>query len=343
MAIEIIAAVLFVALLFYSLTGGADFGAGIWDLFSGKRHKQHEIVSVAIRPIWEADHVWLIMVVVILFSAFPSAFYFLSIALNIPLSIMLLGIVLRGIAFTFRNYGSQGKEQQKWRHIFAGASIFTPVVLGMIIGSISSGNLKLSQNADFWTAYMAPWLTPYCIISGFFALSLFAFLSAAYLAVDAHGEQVIQERFRRWSILSNVIVFAIGTLMIFNSRIGAPRIWQWFHQGNWHIAVETLFCLSSVVVLMCLFTRHFKIARIAAAVEVSSALIGFASAQFPYLVTPNLSIYTCASSNIVLNYLICALAVGAVTLFPSLFILFHIFKGTGKHGTLATPLDEGIQ
>src|SRR5689334_322975 len=143
---EIIAGVMLIALNAYVLTGGADFGGGVWDLLASgpSRDEQRSLIEQSIAPIWEANHVWLIVVVVLLFSAFPPAFGTLGVVLHIPLSLMLVGIVLRGSAFVFRSYGGRAHGRQ-WGTLFAVTSLITPVILGMIIGAIVSDRVGVAS------------------------------------------------------------------------------------------------------------------------------------------------------------------------------------------------------
>ena len=152
-----------VALTFYVLFAGADFGGGVWDFFArgtGKK-AQRDLISHALAPIWEANHVWLILVIVLLFTCFPAAFSAIAITLHIPLTLMLIGIVLRGSAFIFRSYGSDvDAAQQRWGRVFAIASIITPVLLGMCVGAIATGGIGQSTFADSFVGhFIAPWLT----------------------------------------------------------------------------------------------------------------------------------------------------------------------------------------
>src|SRR2546423_971239 len=165
-----------VSLTFYALLAGADYGGGVWDLFArGPRaDEQRALIAHAIGPIWEANHVWLILVVVILFTAFPAAFATITTALHIPLTLLLIGIVLRGSAFTFRTYDSQRDSvQRRWSRTFSIASIITPVLLGVIVGALSSGTIHL-EDGTFTSSFLSSWLTPFPFAVGLFALSLFA-------------------------------------------------------------------------------------------------------------------------------------------------------------------------
>src|SRR5437764_5309144 len=139
---EMLAAVMVVSLNAYVLTGGADFGGGVWDLLASgpRRAAQRELIASQIGPIWEANHVWLILVVVVLFTAFPAAFATLGVVLHVPLSLLLIGIVLRGSSFVFRSYGARDDAtQQRWGRVFAMASVITPILLGIVVGAVASG------------------------------------------------------------------------------------------------------------------------------------------------------------------------------------------------------------
>src|SRR5260370_25022537 len=162
------------ALIIYALLGGADYGGGVWDLFAfGKRAPaQRALIANAIGPVWEANHVWLILVIVVLFTAFPPAFAAISTALNIPLTLLLIGIVLRGTTFTFRGHDAQRDSvQSRWSLLFSIASIITPVMLGVVLGANASGRTKL-QNGVVVSGFLKPWLSPVRLAVGFFAMSV---------------------------------------------------------------------------------------------------------------------------------------------------------------------------
>src|SRR5688572_19720463 len=168
----IVAGVMVASLIIYALLGGADYGGGVWDLFArGKRAgKQRALIADAIGPIWEANHVWLILVIVILFAAFPPAFAAIATALHLPLTLLLIGIVLRGTAFTFRTYDVQRDDvQRRWSLLFSIASIITPVLLGVILGAIASGTIR-AENGFVTSGFFSSWLAPFPLVVGLFAL-----------------------------------------------------------------------------------------------------------------------------------------------------------------------------
>src|SRR3989441_6006510 len=166
---ELVAGIIVVALNAYAVLGGADFGGGVWALLASgpRRERQRHLIAEAIGPVWEANHVWLILAIVLLFTCFPPAFARLGTLLHIPLSLVLIGIVLRGSAFTFWRYGGPGDETQRyWGVVFAIASLITPLLLGTTVGAIASGALGdegRGQGAGFYRIYVAPWLTPFKI------------------------------------------------------------------------------------------------------------------------------------------------------------------------------------
>src|ERR1700751_3487638 len=181
----LIAAIMLVSLILYALMGGADYGGGVWDLLaSGSRaQRQRHAIVEAIAPIWEANHVWLILVIVLLFTAFPRGFSTMMIALHIPITAMLIGIVLRGSAFVFRKYdSSEDTVQRRWSTIFGIASFFTPFFQGLTLGALTTGNIHLVGD-QITTGFFAGWLTPFALTCGLFALALFAFLAATSMTV----------------------------------------------------------------------------------------------------------------------------------------------------------------
>src|SRR6476620_8340522 len=200
----IVAGFIFVALGFYAVTGDADYGGGMWDLLAtGPRAAaQRDAIERAIGPIWEADHVWLILIVVILFTAFPPAFTAMMTALNIPFTLMLIGIVLRGSAFIFRKYDVKShKVKQGWSLLFGAASFFTPFIQGVVLGALSTGQIRIA-NGRVVSGYYAVWLTPFAFACGLFALALFAFLAASFFNDAATTESHVQNDFRLRAICS---------------------------------------------------------------------------------------------------------------------------------------------
>src|SRR3954468_2466614 len=191
---DVLAAVLALSLNAYVLFAGADFGGGVWDLLAAgpRRDRQREVIRHALGPIWEANHVWLILAIVLTFSCFPPVFARLGIVLHIPLSLMLVGIVLRGEEFTFRTYDDQHDAvQRRWGRIFAGASLVTPILFGVCIGAIAAGRVEpLRREAGFTASFVEPWLTPFSLAVGLMTLALFAHLAAVFLTLESDDPEL---------------------------------------------------------------------------------------------------------------------------------------------------------
>lgn len=323
----VVAGFMLAALISYAVTGGADYGGGMWDLLAtGPRaDAQRKAIEKAIGPIWEADHVWLILVIVILFTGFPRAFAALTTALHIPMTLMLIGIVLRGSAFIFRKYDVKSEDvQNRWSRLFGSASFFTPFIQGLTLAALSSGQIRL-VDGRLTTGFFAGWLTPFAFACGFFALALFAFLAAVYLTVDPSTESHVRDDFRLRALWSGSLLAPIGFLVFITSRAGAPAMYQGLTQwwAPWLIGATVCFAIAAMV---SLWRRQFAFARIVAIGEVTLILGGWSLSQYPKLITPDLTIYNAAAPAITLRLLIYALVLGAILLFPSLFFLFRIFK-----------------
>lgn len=327
------------ALTFYALLGGADYGGGVWDLFArGSRAKeQRELIAEAIGPVWEANHVWLIFVIVILFTAFPPAFAAISTALHIPLTLMLIGIVLRGSAFTFRTYDvERDNVQRRWSHIFSIASIATPVLLGITVGAIASGAIRV-ENGIVTSGFIASWLAPFPFAVGFFALALFAFLAAVYLTLESDDVE-LQEDFRRRALLAGVVVGGLALTVFMLSGSGAPKVRAGLSASAWAWPLHLATAVCDLGAFYTLWSRAYRLARLCAAGQVTLILWGWALAQFPYIVEPDITIHSAAAPHATLQLLLIALAAGALLLFPSFFYLFHVFKGqTAFAGLGGTP------
>jgi len=312
-----------ISLTLYAVMGGADYGGGFWDLMATgpRKAEQRHTIEKAIGPIWEANHVWLILMVVLLFSCFPAAFYAVSIALHIPITILLFGIVFRGSAFTFRTYDSHKDQvQERWGRVFAISSTITPIMLGVIVGAISNG--KILTEGSFYSVYLAPWIQPFPIAVGIFALCLFAYLASVYLTADTKDTQ-LQNDFRLRAYISSFAAGAMALIVFILAKEGAPTL---FKDLRLLSPVYVCTALTAFTTLFFLFKRRFQIARYCAAMQVALVLWGWAFAQYPYLVRPNYTIANSAANETTLKLVIWALIGGAFLLVPAFYYLYKIFK-----------------
>lgn len=328
----IIAFVTLASLVLYALMGGADYGGGLWDLFArGPRAaRQRRLIADAIAPIWEANHVWLILVIVLLFTAFPRGFAAMMTALHIPLMAMLVGIVLRGSAFVFRKYDAKDDAvQRRWSTIFGVASFVTPFLQGLCLGALASGAIRV-ERGQVITGFFAGWTGTFAIACGGFALALFAFLAAVYLTVDAEEDADVQEDFRRRAIIAEIALAPIAALVFLAARNGgAPQMYE----GLTHWWAPLLLLATSgfaLTALVGLWRRRYRLARASAIGQVTLILVGWCSAQFPNVIVPDVTIYNDAAPEVTLRLLVIALGLGALVLLPSLYYLFHVFKKRGR-------------
>ena len=322
---------LFAALVLYAVLGGADYGGGVWDLLaSGPRaREQRRLVETAIGPVWEANHVWLIFMIVLLFTAFPSAFAALSTALHIPLTLMLLGIVLRGTSFTFRHYDRQDDPvQQRWGRLFAISSVFTPAMLGICIGAISTGGIRV-QNGVVTSGFLRPWLALFPFAVGLFAVALFAFLAAVYLTIEAEN-QALREDFRRRALGAAGAVGALALAVYLLSHEAAPLVRAGLTQRPWSWPLQIVTGVFAVGTIGALWRRRFHLARVLAVGQVALILTGWALALYQFLVPPDFSVAQAAAPPSVLRPVLGGTALGLLILVPSFLYLFRVFKGGNR-------------
>ncbi|NOT35334.1 MAG: cytochrome d ubiquinol oxidase subunit II [Candidatus Eisenbacteria bacterium] len=324
-----LALVILAALVLYALAGGADFGGGVWDLLANgpSARRQRELIAHAIGPIWEANHVWLILVVVLLFTGYPMAFAAIATALHLPLMLALIGIVLRGSAFTFRKYDRDTENvHQRWSRVFAIASVVTPVMFGVCVGAIASGRIRVDPatghvNTDFVSAWLAPF--PFAI--GGLTLALFALLAATYLTLETR-ERELQRAFRARALGAAIASGAFAWLALALARTGAPALHLGLAASGWALGFHLATGVAAVATIAALVLERYRAARVLAVLQVTLVLIGWALAQAPLLVPPDLSLANAAAPRHVIELLMRTLAIGAVVLFPALYVLFRVFK-----------------
>jgi cytochrome bd ubiquinol oxidase subunit II len=319
--------ILLVSLTIYALMAGADFGAGVWHVMGRgpTKSEQHRLISGAIGPIWEANHVWLILVVTILFTAFPAAYARMSTTLHIPLTLLLVGIILRGSAFAFRHYDVRPDElHPRWDQLFAFSSLISPVLLGINLGAMTAGGFPVNPD-NFLEGYVYPWANAFPFAVGLFTLVLFAYLAAVYLILETRN-QALQEIFRTRAIGSALMSVLSGAIVLLLAKTGAPRLWGELTGSVWGGAVQIGAGSLTVAAIWLLIIRQYWWVRACAILQVTLTVWAWGIAQFPYLIPPDLTIFNAAAPAITLQLVLVALIVGAILLFPSLFYLFRIFK-----------------
>lgn len=319
-----IAAFALAGLAAYVVLAGADFGGGVWDLLArGPRaEKQRAQIAAAIAPVWEANHVWLILLIVILFTCFPAAFALIMTALHIPLSLMLLGIVFRGSAFVFAHYDPTGGKI--WGRIFAISSAVTPLFLGMTLGAITSGSLGSFEPLQM-RSYVDAWFAPFPFAVGLLAVVLGAHLAAVYLAAETEDGE-LQTDFRNRAWISQIVLAGTAWLCIATGIDGAPAFADRLLRSPWAIPLQIVVGILGLAVAALLYRRRFLLARAAAALQAVLIVAGWGAAQFPYLIYPVFTLESAAAPEVTLRLMGISLTAGLLVLVPSLIWLLRVFK-----------------
>lgn len=329
---EIIILVLVIALLIYVLLGGADFGAGMVEIFTGK--KGVDVISRAIAPVWEANHTWVILAVVILFNGFPPVFTSITTYLHIPLLIVLLGIVLRGSAFTFRYYDAfRDKSYNYYTLLFRISSVITPFFYGMILGAIIFGKIPATNTTgSFYDLFMAPWLNFFTISTGIFLTLLFAWLASVYLIGEAIGD-TSYDLFVKTARTLFILLIASGLLVFVVAELyGIHFLREFVHSP------VSIVCLIIATILIPLMWRSISqhkpaLSRIFAGGQTACILTGWFAMQFPVMIYmengSNLTIYNSRAPESTMTMLFWALVVGVLIIFPAIGYLMNVFKLKG--------------
>jgi cytochrome d ubiquinol oxidase subunit II len=339
-----VAVVMLAALAVYTLTGGADFGGGVWDLLAtGRRAEdQRRLIARTLAPIWEANHVWLILVIVLLFVGFPAVFAAITTALHVPLCVMLVGIVLRGSAFTFRAYDVKpGAGARRWQRVFEVASLITPVTLGVTLGALGT---CAGQSRRCWcrvvacgrplpcrsclTDFVSEWWAAFPLAVGGFTLAVCAYLAAVYLANEADDAE-LAEVFRVRALIS---AGAVGVTALLAFSVSAPHIQADLTASAWAGPLHVATGVAAVAAIGLLWVRRFAAARAAAAAQVTLIVLGWGLAQYPELAIPGLTIAECGAPKSVLVPMLVTLGIGSAVLVPALVYLFAVFKAHSDDG-----------
>jgi cytochrome bd ubiquinol oxidase subunit II len=322
---ELAAALLLVGLTFYVVLGGADFGAGFWDLTAGGAERGAPVrawVKRGMSPVWEANHVWLIFVLVILWTAFPEAFGSITSTLAIPLFLAALGIVLRGGAFALKGEAATIAEARALGAVFALSSVLTPFFLGAAAGAIAAGEVPVGNaEGDEWSS----WTGALPLLVGVLAVATGAHVAAVFLGADARraGRPELVDAFRRRALGSGVVAGALAIAGLAVVSSDAPDLYDDLVSGA-GLAGVIVSGLAGVVTLVLEWRERFELARYTVAVAVGAIVAGWALAQEPYLLPPGLTVEEAAAPDATLTALLVAAAIGMSILVPSLVWLFRL-------------------
>jgi cytochrome d ubiquinol oxidase subunit II len=333
-----------IGLVFYVVLGGADFGAGFWQLFAGRGERgerMREHAHHAMAPVWEANHVWLIFVLTVTWTAYPTFFGSIASTLSVPLFIAAVGIVLRGASYALRAGTATAREQRSSDTVFAVSSILTPFALGTMIGAIAARRVPVGNAAG---NTLTSWTGPISILVGVLAVATSAYLAAVFLAADARrlarrdpSERHLEAAFRSRALAAGVLAGAVAIAGIFVLRSDAHLLYHRLLHTD-ALAALIVSILAGAGTLVLVWRRHFEAARYSAALAVAGVIAGWAIAQYPLLL-PGLTVRQAAAPHDTLLAVVIAVLAGAVILLPSLALLFRLvlrghFEG---HASAAAP------
>jgi cytochrome d ubiquinol oxidase subunit II len=310
----------------YAVLAGADFGAGVWDLFAGTSalgSRQRRRIADSIGPVWEANHVWLIFALVVLWTGFPAVFAAMASTLYLPLTVAAFGIIIRGSSFALRQGAPQLRLKRVFGPGFAIASLVTPYFLGTVAGAIASGRVPLGNARG---DVLRSWTSPTSQLAGLLAAAACAYLGAAYLVVDArrHAEHELVEMFRKRALVAGA-VSALGALAgIPVLHADAPRLFSGL--GGRGLPLLLVSVAMAATSMVRLWLRRYTLTRVIAALAVVTVLWAWAAAQYPDLLVGSATVSQTAAPVSTLVALIVVLAIGSVLLLPSLALLFWLVR-----------------
>jgi len=321
---DAVAVVLWIGVTIYAVFGGADFGAGLWSLLAGSRDRgkrPRELIDWAIGPVWEANHVWLIFVLVVLWTGFPSAFEAVFSTLFIPLSLAALGVVLRGSGFAFHHNARRARGRLLAERLFGLASVLTPFFLGTVVGAVAGGRVPVGNaTGDPVTS----WVNPLSLVIGALFTATGAYLSAVFLVSDARRARApdLERYFGTRALVAAVVTGALAAVGLFALHRHARYVFDGLTADGLPLVIISALCGISVLVL--LHRRAVRGTRVLAAGAVASVIWGWAIAQHPYLLPKELTISAGAAPSATLTALLVVFGVAVLLVIPAFALLFTL-------------------
>jgi cytochrome bd ubiquinol oxidase subunit II len=319
------ATILVVVISAYALFGGADFGGGIWDLLAGSAERgaaPRDLIDESITPVWEANHVWLVFILVLLWTAFPPAFAAIFTALFVPLSLSLLGIVLRGVGFAFRHTAQRLRMQQLSGAAFAASSLITPFFMGTVIGAVATGQVPVHPAGNV----LAAWTSPTAILTGFLFVAACAYVSAVFLVLEAsqRGHEELRSYFSLRATAAGVLTGALAGGTFAQLSASAPHLFAGLTGRALPLVAVSIAAGIAVLGMLWVRWHHALFLRVTAAIAVATVVWGWGLAQYPYLLPASLSLAagSAPTASLVAEFVVAGLAVLLVA--PGFALLYFL-------------------
>jgi len=319
----VVAVAMFLGAVIYALLGGADFGSGFYDLTAGGGEGGGELrmlVDHSIGPVWEANHVWLIYILVIWWTGFPETFAAAMTTLFVPLMLALAGIVLRGASFAFRKYSATMAQARLFGAIFAGSSLITPFFLGTVAGAIASGRVPSTGYGD----RVGSWLNPTSLVGGCLAVATCVFLAGVFLTADAAraGSSALASKLRVRTLVVGVVAGLIVFAGLYPVAHDAPTLSDGLRTQAWPLLVVA--ALAGVAAIVLLYRRSYSLARIPAAAAVGAVITGWGVGQYPWMLVDEVTINDAAGADATLAGLLVVVGLAGVIVLPALGYLLWL-------------------
>lgn len=320
---DVVAIIVFVGVVLYAVFGGADFGSGFWDLTAGDARRGgavRRLVDHSIGPVWEANHVWLIFILVYLWTAFPQAFVQIMSALYVPLSFAALGIVLRGSGFAFRKFATTVHQARLYGAAFALSSVVAPFFFGAAVGAIASGRVPAEGGVDRTTV----WLSATSLLGGILAVLTCAFLAAVFLVRDAErlGQPELTRWFRRRGLLMGVVTGVVALVGVVVLAVDAPTLFDGL--TGWALPIIGGSGVGGLTTMWLLRAERYALARWFAVASVALIVVGWGVGQYPWMLVDELTITEAAGARTTLWALVIAFVAAAVIVIPPLGYLLWL-------------------
>jgi cytochrome d ubiquinol oxidase subunit II len=319
-----VACILFLGVVIYAIFGGADFGAGIWDLLAGGTRagrRPRQVIDRSIGPVWEANHVWLIFVFVVLWTSFPDAYASITLTLFVPLALAALGIVLRGASFAFRHAVYRTEEQRVFGAFFAFGSLLVPFCFGCVAGAIATGRVPAGGEAgDPWGS----WLNPTSLLGGVLAVVAVAYLASVFLVFDAGrlADHTMVEYFRRRAVVAAVVAGTVALAGIAIIRADAPYLFDGLTSRALPLVIVS--AVGGLASLALLLREEHRFARVAALGAVGGIVAAWGVAQWPYVIPESMTVEATAAPSGTLGAVLVVFGMACVFILPAIGLLYWL-------------------
>lgn len=330
--LEVVIGILLLCIVTYTIFAGADLGTGILEIFTSKKDetKQESLSIIALKPVWEINHIWLGLAVIIIFIVFPKAFSQIFTTFALPILFLFVGLFVRGFSFSLKTLPKYNHDK-KIISLFDYSSLWSTFWLGNFAGALIQG--KVTQNPDgFYESFISPWLSLFPILTGLFLIALFAFIAAVFLHTETN-DKLLQSILKKRAINANIVAIVIGTIIFINAFFISEGITFYFLQNTLSLASFTVATLLLIPSYMVLDSNKKFLMKALASTQIFLILLGLFGAQFPIIFQTNLdrtpktyTFYNTIAQSTSTSTMLAVVAIALIITVPTYFYLYKIYK-----------------